>query len=100
MFGCQLTPNESPEPHNSKDAERGDEVRAEPILLLAFIEHDLQGANADHQQTDAPIIDALRFFADVWRIEDEELGHGERDDADGDVDVEDPSPAVVVSDPS
>lgn len=37
--------------------EHGDVWRAEPVVLLAFVEHDLQETDADHDQRDADVID-------------------------------------------
>ena len=38
--------------------QRDDEVRAEPIVFLAFVEQDLQCADAQRQQRDADVVDA------------------------------------------
>ena len=35
-----------------------DEARSEPVLLLPFVEHHLQGADAHRQHADAPVVDA------------------------------------------
>ena len=44
----------------------------EPVVLLAFIEHDLQCTNSQGQQTDAPVIYARGLPRDVRRVEDEQ----------------------------
>ncbi len=101
MFGRELADDEAGDTDDREHGQDHDEVRAEPVVLLALVEHDLQAANADRQQADAPVVDAaLCSVAKIRRIEDEHFGQDERDDADGDVDVEDPAPAVVVGEPA
>ena len=58
MFRRQLAYHQSRQTHHRQNAEDDDEVRAEPVIFLAFIEHDLQTADADRQQADTPEIDA------------------------------------------
>ena len=68
-----------------------DEVRFEPIVALAFVEHDLQRAEAQRQQAQADIIDSesrrrsLRFKYGGSSIE--RVGQQQRNDADRHVDV-------------
>ena len=76
------------------------QLRREPVLLLALVEHELQRADADRQHADAPVVDRRDSLPQVRRIEDEQLRHDERRDADRNVDVEDPAPAVVVGQPA
>ena len=44
------------EPHRRKNRQRDDEMRPEPVVLLALIEHDLQGSDAQRQQRDAHVV--------------------------------------------
>ena len=101
MLGGELADDEAGNTDGREHGQDHDEVRAEPVILLALVEHHLQAANADRQQADAPVVDAALYpVAKIRRIEDENFGEDQRDDADGDVDVEDPAPAVVVGEPS
>ena len=80
-----------------------DEVRAEPVVFLAFIEQHLQCADKDHQQAQSPVVDAFALLAagrEVRWVFDEALGEEEREDADGDVQEEEPAPACAVDDPA
>ena len=52
------------------------------------------------EHADAPVVDLLHFALQVRRIEDEQLGHDDRRDADRDIDVEHPAPAVAVGQPA
>ena len=38
------------------DGHHDDEVRAEPVVALAFIENDLQGAEAEREQAEADVV--------------------------------------------
>ncbi len=76
-------------------------ARAEPILALAGVEQNLQRSQAEGEQADAPEIDAgIALALEVRRIVDEARHHHQREDADGNVEVEDPAPGVVVGDPA
>ena len=81
-------------------ASSDDGGRREPVVLLSLVEHDLQRADADDEHADAPVVDLLRFAPQVRRIEDEQLRHDDRRDADRQVDVEHPAPAVAVGQPA
>ena len=92
---------------SAHEEEGGDEVRAEPVVLLAFVEDELQGAEADGEQAEAGVVEiepafALvgDFFADVGWIFNDARGEEEGENGDGDVDEEDPAPGVVVGDPA
>ena len=83
----------------------GEPVRGEPIDFLAFVENDLQGADAEGDEAEADVIDAdallaVRSLLQVGRIFDEPVGEIQRNNADGDVDVENPAPAEIVGDPA
>ena len=42
--------------------ERADQVRGEPVGLLAFIQNNLQRGDPDGEEGESPIIDARAFF--------------------------------------
>ena len=103
MLDGELAPDEKRESDDCGDEEGDDEAGAEPVVFLAFVEHDLEGADGDDEQAEAPVVDAfaaLADFGEVGRVFDEAVGEIERDDADGDVEEEDPAPGVVVDDPA
>jgi hypothetical protein len=99
----EFAPEEECESNDRGDKQSDDEAGAEPVVFLTFIEHDLDGADGDDEEAEAPIVDALTTLADfgeVRRVFDEPVRKIERDDADGDVEKEDPAPGVVVDDPA
>ena len=67
--------------------ERGDERAAEPIILLAFVEHHLETAKADRQQENPNVIDLAMtggfkpapLFGKCGRIGVELAGQEERE---------------------
>src|ERR1035438_6009489 len=85
------------------DAERGDEARTEPIILLAFVENYLQTSDAEDDERQADVIDldprAFKLLK-PRRIFDHSRGKKERKQSDGHVNEEDPAPVVVISDPT
>src|SRR5690349_9531030 len=75
-------------------------MRAEPILLASLVQRDLQCADPDRQEPDAPIVDLCPYALEIGRIEYKQIGHDKRCDPDGDINVKDPSPAVAVGEPT
>ena len=72
-----LPDEEGDEYRNGEAEERGDEVRREPVIFLALIEHHLQAAEADDDQAEANVVDAdagFLFFLEPWRIFDKAAG--------------------------
>ncbi len=65
-------PDEKCREYRYRNAEkRRDEVRGEPIVFLALIQHHLQAAEADDNQTEADVVDSnsrLLLFFQPWRI--------------------------------
>ncbi len=64
-MGCSAVSSRMISPLNPDDREHGqrdDEVRAEPVVLLPLVEHDLQAANADDQQSRFPRNRCLVFW--------------------------------------
>ena len=103
VFDGEFAPEEEREPDEAVTSEGDDEAGAEPVVFLALVEHDLEGADGDDEQAEAPVVDAfaaLADFGEVGRVFDEAVGEVEREDADGDVEEEDPAPGVVVDDPA
>ena len=103
MFDGELAPEEERESDDRDDGQRDDEAGAEPVVFLALVEHDLEGADGDDEKAESPVVDAfaaLADFGEVGRVFDQAVGEIERDDADGDVEEEDPAPGVVVDDPA
>ena len=102
-FDGELAHQEDGEADDGDDEAGDDEAGAEPVVFLAFVEHDLERADGDDEQAESPVVDAFAALADVGevgRIFDDAVGEVEGEDADGDVEEEDPAPAVVVDDPA
>ena len=101
----QLPPDHRDESDDTDHGEEGDEVRGEPVIFLAFIHDELERAEGEAEQAEAKEIELdaalLRFrdlLLDVWRIFDDARREEKRDDADGDVEEEDPAPVEAVGD--
>ena len=81
---------------------KGNGAVTEPVLLLPFVEHELQAANAHRDQAQAHFVDGIRFcplFHQVGRVLDHAVAEHQGKNADRQVDEEDPVPVEVVSDP-
>ena len=101
----QLPPDHDDEGDDHGDDEEGDEVGGEPVVFLAFVEDELERAEGEAEETEAEEVELdaalLRFFdllLDPGRIFDDARGEEEREEADGDVEEEDPAPVEVVGD--
>src|SRR4030095_9324398 len=72
---------------------------AEPVEILALVEHDLQRADPQHEQ---PEPDAIDRRADRRRLPlaIDDPGDGGSSKADRNIDVEDPRPGNIVGDPT
>ena len=88
-------------------AAAGNHAGGEPVLFLAFIEHDLERSDAERNQGEADVVDArlrladaLLFALQVGRIFHHPLSEKQRKNANRDVDEEDPVPAVVIGNPT
>ena len=55
VLGPQLANDERHEPGHREHGQRHDEARLEPVVLLPNVEQELQRADADRQQPDAPV---------------------------------------------
>src|SRR5580704_18403820 len=100
VFGFQFTNDETAKSDDCEHGQDDDKVRPEPIIFLPLVEHDLKRTHSDHQQTDPPVVDALRFFAQVVRIKNEGLSQKNCENTDRNVDVENPAPTIVIGKPS
>ena len=102
MVGRKLADNECGEPGGRSQRQGDDKTGAEPVLLLALIQHDLQGAHADNQHPQAPQIDAhaAAVEAEIGRIVEEQRDHEQAGQPDRQVDIEHPAPRVRVGEPA
>src|SRR5882724_4726308 len=78
-------------------------MRSEPVVFLSLVEDDLQGAYAQGQKGKSHEVKAgelLLQSGNVRWIFDELIDQYERQYANRNVDVENPPPRVVVSDPA
>ncbi|MNX81426.1 hypothetical protein D3C86_1131130 [compost metagenome] len=99
MFVGHFPDHEEHQRDNGNHRANDDEVRFKPIGIVAFVEDDLQRADADDQGDQADVIH--RLAAGDHRAFLHLLGHhpcGEH--ADRHVDEKDPRPAVTVGDPA
>src|SRR5262249_1393234 len=95
FFAEPLPYNQRHKTHTRYDRQRCKKPRAKPIDLLPFIQHHLQGANYERQKVYAGIIqlDARCLeTAEVGGIVDKSKNEQQREDADGQIDKEDPAP--------
>ena len=98
-----LPPDQAGHTRNEQEAEDADEGGGKPVVLFALIEHDLHAAHGDRQQSEADVVQFPEIGTicfDPGRILDQAADQKEREYADGQIDVEDPSPGVVVGDPT
>ena len=95
--------NKTDDAGDEEDGEEADEVGSEPVVLLALVEHDLHAAHGDGEEGEAEVVHVAQLGwigLDPRRIFDKTRDQNERQDADGDVDEEDPAPGVVVGNPA
>jgi methylmalonyl-CoA epimerase len=103
VVDVEFAPEEDGECDGGENGGSDDKAGAEPVIFLALVEHDLEGADEDDEQAESPVVDAfaaLTDFCHVGRVFDEALGEDERKDADRDIEEEEPAPACVVDDPA
>src|SRR6266404_5846426 len=78
-------------------------MRSEPVVFLALVEDDLQGAYAQGQKRKSDEVEArepLLKCGYVWWIFDKLKDEYECQNTNRNVDVENPAPGVVVGDPA
>src|SRR5258708_19592615 len=73
--GHKFANNKDAETTHREHSEDRDEMGSEPIGFLAFIEHDLERADSDRQQSDAPVVHALPGTPQIRRIVDKDPGN-------------------------
>ena len=101
VFVAPGVPDEVDEGDDEEDEGPADPDGAEPVVLLALVEDDLEAAGPDDEGAEADVVEGGRLgVADVGRVVDEAVDHEEREDADGDVDVEGVAPGVGVGEPA
>ena len=94
-----LPDHEDSEAHEGHDREGRNEVGSEPIVLLTSVQHHLQGADAQHEQAHAHVVQSNTgppSPEEVGRILDELQNQQEREEAHREVDKKDPAPGIVV----
>ena len=99
LLDGQLPDDESRQETGRQHGQRDDEAASEPVLFLAFVQHDLQRAHAHRQHAETPKVGAQLAAAQVGRIGNKQADHDQAGDADGEVDIEDPAPRIGVSNP-
>ena len=72
----------------------------EPVLAFPFIQQELERTEPDGKEQEPPVIDFHLLPLHVRRVLDHDDVHDDREDADGNIDIEDPSPGPVVRDPA
>ena len=101
MFGGELANDEGEESDDAAEGFDANIARGEPILALSGVEKNLERAEAEGEQADADEVYAgVALAPDVGGIVDEARHHHEREDAHGNVEVENPAPGVIVGDPA
>ena len=100
MSSLKLANEQSTETNDREGGEDHDEMRTEPVLLLAFIQHDLQRPHTNYEQADSPVVDAGTLSPQVRWVVDECLRQQNSQNADWNIDVEDPAPTVVIGEPT
>src|SRR3974390_154730 len=104
IFLAQLPDNRADQPDRGGNRTPDDEVGGEPVVALALIKHDLQesGATAEQAGTDEtnPHFFALRVAGKMRWVVNQGRGKKDGDQANGDVDEENPAPGVIVGDPA
>src|SRR6266550_6121023 len=92
-------PKEHEQQRRRRDQRQGqNEVRFEPIFTLALVQDDLQSSQSDSHEAEAYVVDfqlGKLPAAEVGRILNQARSQQQRDDADRDVDEENPAPGVV-----
>ena len=88
---------------DKQECEELDEAGREPVVLFALVEHDLEAAHGDGEEGQAHVVHVAQPGAvglDPRRILDHAGDQDEGQNADGNVDEEDPAPGEVVGDPA
>ena len=94
----QLADDEAEHSDHGHHREGHDQGGVEPVLVLAAVEDELETTEPHHHEHEPERVDAPRLL-EIGRVEEEGADHDEAEEADGQVDVEDPAPGPVVRDP-
>jgi len=94
-----------PDPTDEGEDERGDGPAdpggAEPVVLLALVEDDLEAAGPDAQKAEADVVEGADFgVPDVGWVVDEPGDEDDGEKADGDIDVEGIAPTECIGKPA
>ena len=100
MARRQFAPDPERRGHRKGDCQEHDVTGIERILFLAFVQHDLERCHPDDQRGQSPGIHVALGAANVVRIVQKRLEHQDGDHSHRQVDVEDPAPREVVSQPT
>ncbi len=99
-----FAPGVDAEPDEGGDEEEdgpADPDGAEPVVLLALVEDDLEAAGPDDEGSEADAVEGGDLgVLDVGGVMNELVDHEQREDADRDVDVEGVAPGVGVGEPA
>ena len=100
VFRPPLPQQERRERHQRDRQQHADERRGQPVVFLPLVQRDVQAAHPHGQERQPHKVDARRpAMPHVRRILHEHLHQRYREDPDRQVDVEHPSPRVIVGDP-
>src|SRR5205807_10446923 len=88
------------QPDQGDHGHHDDKVRAEPVVLLASVKHHLERGDSYGKQSHAPIIDGGRGAANVWWVEDIIPHEKQSEDADRQINEENPPPGMIRSKPA
>src|SRR5437762_1820599 len=104
MLLSHLPKNSSDDADEHQYEEDLNKAAGKPVFAFAFIENNLHAAQAETDQSDADVVDAETFSQlsalHVGRIADQKRREQQRKNADRNVDVKNPAPGKIVSDPA
>src|SRR6185437_9968898 len=103
MFRVPLAIKKDHQAASGDQSTGDDQARAKPVVFLPFVEQDLKRSNCQGQQSQPDAINTtstLPYFFQVGRIFDNSAGEQQRNDADWDIQEEDPTPGVVIGNPA
>ena len=100
---AQLPPDQSDHAADKEEGEEADEAGCEPGIFFALVEHDLQAAHGNGEEAEAKVVHVAQARAvglDPRRIIDQSADQKEGQNADRNVDEEDPAPGIIIGDPT
>lgn len=96
----KLADDQSDQTNHTEHGEDANVAGGKPIFPLAAIEKELQRSDPWCQKTDPPKIHPACSSLDVMRIDHEPAHQHQGQNADGEIEIKNPPPAVIVGDPS